>query len=200
MSKMSSVLIAWCLAILVLACPAYATEVTGSGGWAYEQIGQGKYQLVIIRGQGGASAAAPSYSEGQAAGMSFDLSGNLRTTAGTAQACERLIGVAGKDYCNTLTEAKVSIISKTTAVTIGAGAANDTFLLGILTTQALAGTCVITGFADSDGTAQSYTLPAATPAGFKSFIGAKNSAGALTVTCSNAGDDNVPMIFWVPAS
>lgn len=95
-------------------------------------------------------------------------------------------------------EANLSVISKTTAVTIGGGAANDTHLIGLHLTQALTGTCVITGFADSDGAAQTITLPAATTAGFKDFFGARNSAGALTITCSNASDDNVVLALWRP--
>lgn len=96
-------------------------------------------------------------------------------------------------------ECNLSVISKTTAVTIGGGVANDTHLMGLQITAALTGTCVITGFADSDGTAQSITFPAATPAGFIDFKGAINSAGALTVTCSNAGDDNLVSVMWRPA-
>ena len=95
-------------------------------------------------------------------------------------------------------ECNLSIISKTTAVTIGGGAANDTHLVGVLIHTALTGTCVITGFADSDGAAQSYTLPAGS-VGFKDFLAAINSAGALTFTCSNAADDNKVAVLWRPA-
>ena len=95
-------------------------------------------------------------------------------------------------------ESNLSVISKTTAVTIGGGAANDTHLIGLVITAALTGTCVITGFADSDGAAQSITLPVGTTAGFKDFFGAKNSAGALTITCSAAGDDNFVSALWRP--
>lgn len=94
-------------------------------------------------------------------------------------------------------ECNLSIISKTTAVTIGAGAANDTHLMGLLIHTALTGTCAITGFADSDGTAQTYTLPAGS-VGYKDFLGAINSAGALTITCSNAADDNLVAVLWRP--
>lgn len=99
------------------------------------------------------------------------------------------------NYSSVLEECDAAVISKTAAVTIGA-AANDTALLGLMITAALTGTCVITGFADSDGTAQSITLPAATPAGFKDFGGAINSAGPLTVTCSTAGDDNLVTVLY----
>ncbi len=90
-----------------------------------------------------------------------------------------------------------AIISKTTAVTIGPAAAKTVYFNGLLIHTALTGTCVLTGFADSDGTAQSYTLPAGS-VGFKDFHDALNSAGALTITCSNAADDNLVMVFWRP--
>lgn len=111
---------------------------------------------------------------------------------------ERNPDSATNSYLVTRDECNLSVISKTTAVTIGGGAANDTHLIGLVVTAALTGTCVITGFADSDGTAQSITLPAATPAGFKDFKGAINSAGALTFTCSNAADDNLVSVLWRP--
>mgnify|MGYP003393050519 CR=1 FL=1 len=108
---------------------------------------------------------------------------------------ERNIGTAN-DYMLTRDGVNLSVISKITAVTIGAGTANDTRLAGITVVAALTGTCVITGFADSDGAAQSITLPAATAAGFKDFGGSVNSAGALTVTCANASDDNLVLVHW----
>lgn len=115
-----------------------------------------------------------------------------------AIAGERNPDSATNSYMVARPEANLSIISKTTAVTIGGGAANDTHLIAILVTAALTGTCVIAGFADSDGTAQSITLPAATARGYYPFFGAINSAGALTVTCSNAADDNLVTVFWRP--
>lgn len=92
----------------------------------------------------------------------------------------------------------LAVISKTTAVTIGGGAANDTQLFGIHIYNTLTGTCVITGFADSDGAAQSITIPATTTARFIDFGDAINTAGALTVTCSNAADDNLVAVLWRP--
>ena len=79
------------------------------------------------------------------------------------------------------------------------GVANDTYLKRVIVLAALTGTCVIAGFADSDGAAQSFTIPAAF-VGERNFGGAKNSAGALTVTCSNASDDNLVLVEWWPAS
>lgn len=114
-----------------------------------------------------------------------------------AMAGERRNDSATLSYVAVRQEANLAIISKVTAVTIGGGVAGDTHLMGILIHTALTGTCVITGFADSDGTAQSYTLPAAS-VGFKDFMGAINSAGALTITCSNAGDDNLVAVLWRP--
>lgn len=94
-------------------------------------------------------------------------------------------------------ECNLSIISKTTAVTIGGGAANDTHLMGIYIHTALTGTLAITGFADSDAAAQTFTIPAGAVGEFD-FKGAINSAGALTMTASNAGDDNKVAVLWRP--
>jgi len=121
--------------------------------------------------------------------------GSLSGTLGTAIAGERQIASASASYMVVRQECNCSIISKTTAVTIGAGAANDTHLMGLMISAALTGTCVITGFSDSDGTAQSYTLPAGS-VGFKDFFGMINSAGAITITCSNASDDNLVAVLW----
>lgn len=114
------------------------------------------------------------------------------------QAGERNSESPSNSYMVTRPEANLAVISKTTAVTIGGGAAGDTHLIGLIITAALTGTCVITGFENSDGTAQSITLPAATPAGFVDFRGAINSVGALTITCSNASDDNLVSVLWRP--
>lgn len=114
-------------------------------------------------------------------------------------ACERLQDSATKGHCIIVDAANLAVISKTTAVTIGGGVANDTYLKRVIVLAALTGTCVITGFADSDGAAQSFTIPAAF-VGERNFGGAKNSAGALTITCSNALDDNLVLVEWWPAS
>ncbi len=110
---------------------------------------------------------------------------------------ERLSGSSSSSYMVVRQECNLSVISKTTAVTIGAGAAADTHLMGLQISTALTGTCAITGFADSDGAAQTYTLPVGS-VGFKDFFGAINSAGALTITCSNAADDNLVAVLWRP--
>lgn len=96
-------------------------------------------------------------------------------------------------------ECNLSIISKTTAVTIplGAGAANNVHLMGIYIHTALAGTLAIAGFADSDGTPQTFTIPAGAVGEFD-FKGAINAAGALTMTASNAADDNKIAVLWRP--
>ena len=121
-----------------------------------------------------------------------------KVTLATSIAGERLQDQATKSYLEVRQAANASIISKNSAVTIGGGVANDTHLMGLLIHTALTGTCAITGFADSDGAAQTYTLPAGS-VGYKDFLGAINSAGALTITCSNASDDNLVMVLWRPA-
>lgn len=94
---------------------------------------------------------------------------------------------------------KATVISQTTAVSIGGGQANDTVLQGIVCAVALTGSCVITGFGDDEGTAKNITLPAATPAGYKDFGGIINDVAGITVTCSNAADDGDVIVVWRPA-
>ena len=147
-----------------------------------------------VNGQSGKQAYTLAGGETPRAYMRVDVRELLTTLAG-----ERLRSSATNSYLAVRQEANVAIISKTTAVTIGGGVANDTHLLGIMISTALTGTCAITGFADSDGAAQTYTLPAGS-VGHKDFLGAFNSAGALTITCSNAADDNLVMVFWRPAT
>lgn len=131
-------------------------------------------------------------------------SASVRGTEGAAHVAEQgnIAGLRNPSsgtnaYLPVRQECNLSIVSKTTAVTIGGGAAGDTHLMGLMIHTALTGTCVIAGFADSDGAAQSYTLPAGS-VGFKDFLGAINSAGALTITCSNAADDNLVAVLWRP--
>lgn len=147
-----------------------------------------------VNGQSGKQAYTLAGGETPRAYMRVDVRELLTTLAG-----ERLQSSATNSYLAVRQEANVAIISKTTAVTIGGGVANDTHLLGIMISTALTGTCAITGFTDSDGAAQTYTLPAGS-VGYKDFLGAFNSAGALTITCSNAADDNLVMVFWRPAT
>lgn len=95
-------------------------------------------------------------------------------------------------------ECNGTIISAQTAVTIGGGVAGDTHLMGVVIVKALTGTCVITGFVDQAGVAKSITFPAATRADVYDFKGMINAAGAITVTCSDVGDDDNVIIQWRP--
>ena len=147
-----------------------------------------------VNGQSGKQAYTLAGGETPRAYMRIDVRQLLVALAG-----ERLIDQPTKSYMAVRQEANASIISKTTAVTIGGGVASDTHLMGLMIHTALTGTCAITGFADSDGAAQTYTLPAGS-VGYKDFLGAINSAGALTITCSNASDDNLVMVLWRPAA
>lgn len=125
----------------------------------------------------------------QARGAAMDLV--------TLIAGERNPNSATNGYLVVRNEANASVISKTTAVTIGSGVAGDTHLIGLHITTALTGTCTIAGFPDSDGAAQTITLPIGS-VGFKDFRGAINSAGALIITCGTAGDDNFVTVLWRP--
>lgn len=92
--------------------------------------------------------------------------------------------------------AQAVIISTTSAVAIGGSTvANDRQLFKVRVHTALSGTCVIAGFADEAGAAKSYTLPISF-VGEVDFGGALNSAGALTVTCSTAGDDDKVLVTY----
>lgn len=117
-----------------------------------------------------------------------------------ALAGERLADQPDKSYTAVGQEANLTVISAQTAVTIGGGVANDTHLMGVVITVALTGTCVITGFADQLGNAKSITFPAGTRADVYPLYGALNTAGALTVTCADSGDDDDVHILWRPAT
>jgi len=96
---------------------------------------------------------------------------------------------------------RATIIDGTNAVPINQGVANDTRLLGIVFHTALTGTCVIAGFkkragsVDASGT---ITFPASSPAGYRDLRGIVNEDGPLTITCSNAGDDEKVIVLWTP--
>lgn len=113
----------------------------------------------------------------------------------TLPGSENLPGSASKGYVTSRGKRRASIIGKTTAVTINTGVANDVMFKGVHISTALTGTCVITGFNDSDGAATSITLPIGS-VGWKDFGDIINEAGALTVTCSTAGDDNFVTVVW----
>jgi hypothetical protein len=114
---------------------------------------------------------------------------------GAASASTLRVTVASDSLGQNNPKANATVISQTTAVTLGGGVANDARLMAIHIGTALTGTCVISGFADGAAAAQSYTFPASTVGTFN-FFGAVNSAGALTVTCSNAADDNKVIVMW----
>lgn len=129
---------------------------------------------------------------------------SLRSTDRALHTAEQGLG-AGERNVDSLTnsytvvrqECNCSILSKTTATVVGGGVAGDTHLMNLIIHTALTGTLVIGGFADTDGTAQSFTLPAGA-VGQYDFKGAINAAGALTFTASNAADDNKVAILWRP--
>ena len=123
----------------------------------------------------------------------------LKATLAGLLAGERRQDSATESYLAVRQECRGTIISATSAVTIGGGVASDTHLMGVIFTVALTGTCVIAGFVDGTGAAKSLTFPAATPAGQYDFKGLVNEGGALTVTCSNASDDDDVIILWSPA-
>lgn len=127
----------------------------------------------------------------------LDADRNKCVTLATAIAGERLQGSATNSYLVVRQEATATIITGTTAVTLGGGMPGDTHLMMLHIHTALTGTCVIEGFRDPAGNAETYILPAAT-IGKIDFMGAINDAGALAVTCSNAGDNKKVIAMWRP--
>ena len=109
---------------------------------------------------------------------------------------ETLYGSETRGFLTTRGKRRANIISITATVTINTGVANDTMLYGLRITAALTGTCVITGFGDEAGNATSITLPATTPAGWYEFGDTINEIGALTITCSTAGDSELVTAIW----
>jgi hypothetical protein len=117
------------------------------------------------------------------------------TDNGVSTASTLRVTVANDSQGSFNPKTSATVISTTSAVALGGSStANDRRLHALHIYPALTGTCVVAGF--NDGTsAQSYTFPAASTGSFN-FYGAVNSAGALTVTCSNAADDNKVIAIW----
>lgn len=91
---------------------------------------------------------------------------------------------------------RATVIDVQTAVTLGDGNTGTVALEGILINTALVGTCVITGFKNSSGVAQSITLPAGSAVGMHRFYGAVNEAGPLTITCATVADADDVVALW----
>lgn len=127
----------------------------------------------------------------------LDADRNKCVTLATAIAGERLSSSATDSYLAVRQEANATIIVGTTAVTIGGGVAGDTHLIAIHVHTALAGTCVIDGFTDQSGSADTYILPAGT-VGHIPMYASINAAGASVVTCSNAADNKKVLVLWRP--
>ncbi len=127
--------------------------------------------------------------------QAVDDDGNGMVSMGTRMAGERKEAFPAASFLSVNGESVLQIISKTTTVTINQGQINDTYLNKVHVYKALTGTVVITGFPDSDGAAKSITIPAGF-VGTYDFDGAVNTVGALTVTASNAADDDNVAVLW----
>lgn len=114
---------------------------------------------------------------------------------------ERNIASASNSYLDTRRVSNFTILAKTGAIPIGTSIA-DTHLRAIQIHTALVGTLTIVGFADSDGVATNYVMPAGTPAGVYDFGDALNTAAPLTFTLSSATDyttNKSVAVRWRPA-
>lgn len=105
-------------------------------------------------------------------------------------------------YISVYRPANVTILDGTSAVTIGAGAANDTHLLGVLIPKnAGPATCTLAGFGKATSSTGAYTAKGIVLTGstaddrYYDFGGAINNVGALTATGSV---DEIVVVFWRP--
>lgn len=168
------------LPFLLWSLPAHAVEVDTSGGWAYEQVGDAKYQLVWIKGSGGSSgttlggctatAAAPTYTEGETEDNSCDLSGNARFTLGTL--------LSGEDQPNNLlmtSGGKVRVLVVATGMIVGGDATMTTAVELPVGTKTFEGSVAGTG---------AVTQVQVIYGGFVSPITATNGTPICTLTLS----------------
>ena len=114
-----------------------------------------------------------------------------------ALAGERGVDSPTQSYMSVAPECTGTVISAVAAQTIGGGVANDTLFFGVHIVKALTGTCVVAGLLDNAGSPKSITFPIGS-VGYKEFPGVANAAGALTVTCADAADDDAVVVFWRP--
>lgn len=105
-------------------------------------------------------------------------------------------------YLASYRPANVTILDGTSAVAIGAGAANDTHLLGVLIPKnAGPATCTLAGFGKATSSTGTYTAKDIVLTGstaddrYYDFAGAINNVGALTATGSV---DEIVVVFWRP--
>ena len=139
--------------------------------------------------------------------VSTDSSGDVVTDASGTSAVnivnrEKIAGETNEDsaanaYLKTYTPTNVTVVEQTSALTIGAGAAGDTHLLGLLLIlNAGPATVAVTGWEDEDGDAKTITFTGSTTADVYidwAGLGLINSKAAYTVTATVA--DTV-LVLW----
>lgn len=128
--------------------------------------------------------------------------GYLLTSEGTHIAGHRNTTSNTTDWVAVGEDLRGVVIDGTAAVTIGGGAANDTFLYKIKILANFTGNLTIAGFnKKSSSTTAAKTITLTTPtAGDYDFSGILNEAGALVITASNAADDELAMVFYKVAT
>lgn len=106
-------------------------------------------------------------------------------------------GIPSMAHVRAITPAIPVVIEQTSALVIGGGAANDSYLLSIIILlNGTAVTATVAGFEDEDGDAKSIVFTGSTTADVAINLGAGliNTKGALTVTASVA--DKVIVNYW----
>ena len=115
---------------------------------------------------------------------------------------DAFVGIANPSYAHvrTIQPALPVVVEQTSALTIGGGSANDTYLLGIvILANAVAVTVAVTGMADEDGDAKTITFTGSTTVDtvIRFGSGLLNTKAAWTVTASVA--DKAIINYWPAA-
>lgn len=132
------------------------------------------------------TGSEPTIQDGAVWGLDQGINGGERNTTSLVN-----------NYTVIKEEANFTILSNATANIIGAGAADDTFLMGItILANGVAVTATIAGFADQAGAAANLVLTGSTTTDlYYHFPARRNSKGALTITASVASKVGVD---WRP--
>ena len=100
-------------------------------------------------------------------------------------------------HARAITPALPVVVEQTTALVVGGGSANDTYLLGmVILANATAVTIAVAGFGDEDGDAKTMTFTGSTTVDtvINFGCGLLNTKGPLTVTAS-VGDKSI-INYW----
>lgn len=165
------------LPLLLWTLPAQAVEVDTSGGWAYEQVGEAKYQLVWIKGGGGVGGGASTIADGadETQGAKADTAITDATTTNTLMSfLKGLVKILADVWDSTDHFLNVSLATYIE----GEDATNHLIATsgGPVRTYVVATGMVVAG----DSTITATTASQAVMTGWKTFQGKVSGTGAVT--------------------